>query len=126
MRPRFDVLSSARHRVALLLERWLVQGLDPEDRVIGRVGECGEELVCAPTPLLAIGRHHAIVLVTVHLDRMDGLVRPAAQQLALAGAPQVADPVGVAPSGNEVPGAAERERRDRRPDPGARCDGRAR
>ena len=100
--------------------------LDPEHGVISRVREGGEELAGPPTHVLAIGGHDPVVLVALDLDRPERLVRPAPPQLALAGRPQVAHPVGLAAARDEVPSALELERGDGRPDRAARCAGRER
>ena len=89
--------------------------VDPEHRVVGRVRKGGEELARSPSHVLAIGGHHPVVLVATDLDRPEGLVRPAPPQLALAGRPQVAHPVGLAAARDEVASALELERGDRRP-----------
>jgi hypothetical protein len=78
--------------------------------MIGRVWEGGEELAGPPTHAFAISGHDPVVLVALNFDRAERLVRPAPPQLALAGGPQVAHPVGLATARDEVTSVFELER----------------
>jgi len=73
--------------------------------VVSRVRKGAEELPRPPAHVLAIGGHHPVVLLAANLDRPERLVRPTLPELALAGRPQVAHPVGVATAGDEVASA---------------------
>ena len=75
--------------------------------MVSGVGEGSEELAGPPTHALAIGGHDQVVLVALDLDGAEGLVRQAPPQLALAGCPQVAHPVGLATARDEVAGVPD-------------------
>src|SRR5512132_3725807 len=80
--------------------------------MVGRVGERREQPPGAPAHALAVGGHHPVVLLAVHLDPTERLPDAAPSQLPLAGGPQVAGPLGLAAAPDQVAGLPVGEWRD--------------
>src|SRR5512132_3304275 len=72
--------------------------------MVGRVGERREQAPSTPAHALAVGGHHPVVLLAVHLDSTERFPAAAASQLPPTGGPQVPHPVSLATPRDKVAG----------------------
>src|SRR5579862_1997798 len=96
------------------------RGLDPEDRMVGWVGQGGKEGTCPDPHGVAIVGNDPVALLAEDLDGAERLSSAAPSQVSLACRSKIADPMRLPSAGHEVSQAFEWERRDGRADLTAR------